>query len=105
MGTHEIDGRTVVAGSGTAAGDDSALSFGTDAFATGPLVFARVASDQQANAVTAQINSVSSTGSVLDLDRQEHDQRDLGLAHGTVTVDWIAVEGGGHAADGSFSGL
>ena len=104
-GTHEIDGRTVVAGSGTATGDDSALSFGTDAFGSGPLVFAQVASDMQANAVTAQVNSVSSTGFVLDLDRQERDQRDLGLAHGTETVDWIAVEAGGHASDGSFSGL
>ena len=104
-GTHEIDGRTVVAGSGTATGNDSAMFFGTDAFASGPLVFAQVASDLQPNAVTAQINSVSSTGFVLDLDRQERDQRDLGLAHGTETVDWIAVEGGGHASDGSFSGL
>ena len=101
-GVHEIDGRTVVAGSGTATGNDSALSFGTSALTAAPVVFAQIASANDGAAATAQLNSVSASGFVLDLDRQE---RDAGIPHGTERVDWIAVQGGGHAGTDSFSGL
>ncbi len=100
-GEHEINGQTVVAGSTATSGSDKALSFASDAFSAKPVLLAQVTSTNDATSVNARLNSVSPTGFVVDLERQES----ATVEHGTETISWIAVEGGGNAGSGLVSGV
>ncbi|SES40522.1 Right handed beta helix region [Tranquillimonas rosea] len=100
-GTHTLeDGRTVTAGHGSGDGGWSDVSF-DGAFGDTPAVFAQVSGDENGRAVTERVDGVSSDGFKVSMSDQE-------AANGSVSgeaFDWIAVDTGGRASNGSMAGV
>lgn len=102
-GTHTLaDGRVIEAGTTpvTSTGQNTGTSVNLSAgFTDPPVVLTSVMTTNDAAAVDSDPSNITAAG--FDLTLQEQEAND-GI-HGTETIGWIAIQGGGTAATGTAS--
>ena len=100
-GTHTLaSGHVVQAGYTTATDENTtAISFASS-FATTPVVFTQLSSNNETDAVITRNSGVTTSG----FDVMMHEQESNAIGHATEDIGWIAVSPGGAPAAGILAG-
>ncbi|HPF78721.1 MAG TPA: type I secretion C-terminal target domain-containing protein [Alphaproteobacteria bacterium] len=100
-GTHTLSNGSVIQAGYTTATNNTVtpISFNS-AFASAPIVFTQLSSDNELSAVATRNNSVTTTGFNMNMAEEEANSG----AHLTEDIGWIAIQSGGSAASGLLAG-